>query len=331
MNQTVTLLLLLSGGDATPAERQALATFQRREKVVLSKPAGTTATVTSIYPSEVVTRVEAGLEEAQRLAAALDEERALELLAGIERELIAHPELPQAAWLLAERYHVAAAIRRNQPDGAADAAQLVASARVLEGPRAEVFGERTGPGIPEARTEAPTLLSIRDLDRTDVLVIDGKVARASENLLPGRHHVRVLRDSHLAWAGWLDVPAEPRVEKLLGVPERLTCSKDDLADVTPGGRAPNVPYGVHCGRWVAVRRGATGLEVAWCEGARCTAYGPLLREQLETKPKAAMPAWLAATIVGAATVGAASLLIATGTFERERPPPVTNTVYQGPR
>src|SRR5262245_31556490 len=131
MNQTVTLLLLLSGGDATPAERQALATFQAREKVVLAKPAGTTATRTSTYSSEVVQRIEATLDEAQRLAAALDEERALDLLAGVERELLAHPELPQAAWLMAERHHVAAAIRRAQPDGAPEAARLVQSAHAL--------------------------------------------------------------------------------------------------------------------------------------------------------------------------------------------------------
>jgi hypothetical protein len=330
MNQTVTLLLLLSGGDATPAERQALATFQRREKVILARPAGTTAAATSTYASEIVQKIEAALEEAQRLAAALDEERALELLAGVERDLLAHPELPQAAWLMAERHYLTAAIRRTQPDGAAEAAALVRSARALEASRAEAFGEPQA-GSLEASPSAPTLLSVLDLDTTDVLVIDGRVTKASETVLPGRHHARVLRGARLAWAGWFDVPAEQLVQKHFGIPERAPCSTEDLADVSPGERAPSVPYGVHCGRWVAVRRGATGLEVAWCDGERCTAYGPLLREQLETKQKAAMPSWLAATIVGAAAVGAATLLIATGTFERERPPPEHRSVYEGPK
>ena len=346
MNQTVTLLLLLSGGDATPAERQALATFQRREKITVSHVvvgaavplSGGAAVALSGgaptppgYSAAVVDRIEGALEEAQRLAAALDEERALELLANVERDLLAHPELPQAAWLMAERHHVAAAIRRTQPDGAAEAAALVRSASVIEGPRAEAFGEHTEAGAPETSPPARTLLSVLDLDTSDALFIDGRMARASETVLPGRHHGRVLRGPRLAWAGWFDVPAQPRVQKYFGVPERGPCSAEDLADVTLGERAPNVPYGVHCGRWVAVRRGATGLEVSWCEGQRCTAYGPLLREQLETKAKAAMPNWLAATLVGAAAVGAASLLIATGTFERERPPPEHRSVYEGPK
>src|SRR5262245_20998612 len=138
MNQTVTLLLLLSGGDATPAERQALATFQRREKVTLVRVAASpSAPPASPGDSEtVVNRIEAAIDEAQTLAASLDEERALELLAGVERELLAHPELPQAAWLMAERHQATAAIRRKQPGGAEEASRLVESARALEGPRA---------------------------------------------------------------------------------------------------------------------------------------------------------------------------------------------------
>src|SRR5262245_3162587 len=139
MNQTVTLLLLLSGGDATPAERQALATFQKREKVVVSHVAvGAQSRLSGGAPAppgyarEVVDKIEASLDEAQTLAASLDEERALELLDGVERELLAHPELPQAAWLMAEHHHVTAAIRRRQPGGAEEGARLVASARALE-------------------------------------------------------------------------------------------------------------------------------------------------------------------------------------------------------
>jgi hypothetical protein len=43
-----------------------------------------------------------------------------------------------------------------------------------------------------------------------------------------------------------------------------------------------------------------------------------------------LPPWVAATIVGAATLGAGSILLFTGAFERERPPPVTRIVYEGP-
>ena len=332
MNQTVTLLLFLSG-EATPEERRALATFQAREKVTLARPVAGVPTPRQVYADDVALRIEASLDEAQTLAASLDEERALALLADAERALLDHSELPQAPWLMAERHRIAAEIRRQQPNGAAEAERLVASAHALEGSRALRFGEATETSAPEATAEPPSAhLTVRDLDAHDVLVLDGRTATRAQAVavVPGRHHARVLRDSWLAWSGWFDVPAEPRVDELLGVPERVACSDGDLHGVASGARAPSVPAGVRCGRWITVRRGATGLEVSWCEGPRCTAYGPLLREQIPTKSRATIAPWAAATIVAVATLGAASLLIATGTFERERPPPTTSWVYPGP-
>jgi hypothetical protein len=290
---------------------------------------------TTDQAADVAQRIEASLDEAQTLAASLDEDRALVLLAEIEKELYAHPELPQAAWLMAERHQLAATIRRKQPGGAEDAERLVARAEALEGARAAPFGESSDAGTETLRVDAPpgvrVLLSVRDLDAHDVLVVDGLSATRSWSVLPGRHHASVLRGSRVVWAGWFDVPPEARVDRLLGIPERVACSSEDFGDTALGGRAPIVPADVQCGRWIALRRGATGLEVAWCEGPRCTAYGPLLDEQVAPKPAAArIPPWLAATIVGATAVGAASLLIATGTFERERPAPVVVPVYRGP-
>jgi hypothetical protein len=340
MNQTVTLLLLLEGGNLSSTEKRALATFQTREKVVLIAPrpvSGGAPPALYARPSvptpsldEVAARIESALEEAQTLAASLDEERALVVLAGVERDLLLHPLLPQAAWLMAERHQLAAAIRRKQPDGAAEAEALVAAARALEGPRAAPFGEGGPAPVEPAAPAAPARLDVLDLDGADRLVLDGRLASRSESVLPGRHHARVLRDSSVAWAGWLEVPAEVRVGKLLGVPPRVACSEDDLRDVRLGTEAPVVPVGVRCGRWIGVRRGNGRLEVSWCEGARCTAYGPLLAEPKATEPSSSLPPWAAATIVGAATLGAGSVLIFTGAFERERPPPVKRIVYQGP-
>jgi hypothetical protein len=283
-----------------------------------------------VTSEDVSARIEVALEEAQTLAASLDEERALVVLAGVERDLLLNPWLPQAAWLMAERHQLAAAIRRKQPNGAAEAETLVASARALEGPRAALFGEGEPAPVDPAPPAVPARLDVLDLDRADRLVLDGRLAAPSESVLPGRHHARVLRDSSVVWAGWFEVPAELRVGKLLGVPPRVPCSDDDLRDVGQGARTPIVPVGVRCGRWIGVRRGKARLEVAWCDGARCTAYGPLLAEPKATEPRASLPAWAAATIVGAVTLGAGSILIFTGAFERERPPPVRRTVYQGP-
>jgi hypothetical protein len=329
MNQTVTLLLFFS---ATPAERSALATFQTREKLALVAPVAGAPTSTATegrYSEDVALGLEAALDEAQTLAASLDETRALELLAEVERTLLGHAELPQAAWLMAERHELAAAIRRRQPDGAADADALEASARALEGPRARPFeeGERAeSPGV----ATSSVLFGIRDLDAADVLSLDGRVAPNPSSVLPGRHHARVLRGSRLVWSGWIDVPKEPRARRALGVPARAPCGAEDLFDVDAGTRTPLVMPGVHCQRWVGVRRGASGLEVAWCSGSRCTAYGPLLAEQKERERVASLPPWIAGAIVGAASAGAAALLFATGAFERDEPPPVFRPVYFGP-
>jgi hypothetical protein len=335
MNQTVTLLLLLEGSALTPAERSGLATFQRREKVVLTAAVSLsggapTPPAPSRYQDEGAARIEAALEEAQTLAASLDEERALVVLAGVERDLLLHPALPQAAWLMAERHQLTAAIRRKQPNGAAEAEALVASARALEGPRAALFGEGEPAPVDPASPAVLARLDVLDLDRADRLVLDGRLAARSESVLPGRHHARVLRDSSVAWAGWFEVPTEARVGKLLGIPPRVACSEDDLRDVRQGSRTPVVPAGVRCGRWIGVRRGRNRLEVSWCEGARCTAYGPLLAEPKAVEARSSLPPWVAATIVGAATLGAGSILLFTGAFERERPPPETRNVYEGP-
>jgi len=322
------LLLGLTSREPSAAERRALATFEAREKVVLAAPVAGRPTRGPAYSDDVVLRIEERLEEAQTLAASLDEERALEILTNVERDLLSHPELPQAAWLMAERHQLAAAIRKRQPDGAEEAQRLVASAQALEGRRAASFGESPAPA---ARAQVkPTLVVVRDLDPADVLVLDGRAAASAENLLPGRHHGQVLRGSRVAWSGWFDVPAKARVETSLGVPPRVACSLDDLGDVAVGSRSPSVPRGVRCQRWIGVRRGKTGLEVAWCEGQRCTAYGPLLAEQKPVPPHASLPPWAAATIVGAAAVGAVVILVATDAFERERPPPVGLVVYPGP-
>lgn len=335
MNQTVTLLLFFS---ATPAERSALATFQTREKVALVAPAALAAPVAGVptstarpgrYSEDAALGIEAALDEAETLAASLDETRALELLAEVERTLLAHAELPQAAWLMAERHQLAAAIRRRQPDGASDAEALLASARALEGPRAAPF-EVLG-ATPAQTTPVPAVaFAVGDLDVADVLSIDGRIATGSASVLPGRHHVQVRRDSRLAWLGWVDVAAGSERPHVLGVPPRVACSQDDLAEVSLGTRTPVVPRGVRCARWVGVRRGHEGLEVAWCERGRCTAYGPLLAEEEPKAAPAAIPPWLAGALVGVATAGAAAILIGSGAFAREQPATEVRLVYRGP-
>jgi hypothetical protein len=308
-----------------PEERRALGAFQARERVSLVTPVAGLPTTAREYDAEVALRVESALDEAQTLATSLDEERALAILNDVERQLLLHPELPQAAWLMAERYELAGDILRKLPGREADAVLFAQRAAALEGPRAASFGDVDGTAPSSEPTRAS--LSIEDLGAGDTLVLDGRTAPGEGRVLPGLHHARVTRGSFVVWAGFFEVSSQPRVAKTLGVPARVACSEGDLAEVGDGSFRPSVPRGVRCERWVAVRRGRAGLDVARCEHDECGAFSPLPPDK--TAERASIPPWLAATLVGAATLGAGALLVFTGAFDREEPPPTTTWVYQG--
>src|SRR5688572_29954628 len=166
----------------------------------------------------MVIAIEGTNDEARTFASSLDEARALELLAAIERDLLQHPELPQAAWLMAERHRVTAAVRREQPDGARDAEELARRARVLEGERAAAFGEA---GVDEASPPATVHVRFPELGPRDVLEIDGVRGGASVSIVPGEHQLRVLRNGELVWAGWPSLGSTP--EARLGLRPVLAC------------------------------------------------------------------------------------------------------------
>src|SRR5690606_12727429 len=114
---------------------------------------------------------EALLEEARAATAAPGTPSALERA---EALLLEHPELPQAAWLLAERF----AIEAQLPGGAGDAAaarrrELALRAQELEGARAQPAGAAPLPAAaPVSALTAPA--GARPNDR---VFVDG-VARA---------------------------------------------------------------------------------------------------------------------------------------------------------
>src|SRR5687767_2661448 len=91
------------------------------------------------YDGARVDSLEAALEQARTALSALEEDTALPLLRRVEAELLAHPHLPQAAFLMAECLALQAqAIRPRDP---ALAQQLEQSRASLEGSRASAFGD----------------------------------------------------------------------------------------------------------------------------------------------------------------------------------------------
>ena len=319
MTQTATLLLLLAG-EPTAGERALLAEFARKKQVSFVAPAPTPRPPYPGYRQELVLDLEGRLDEARTLASSLDEERASEMLRAIERSLLAHPELPQAAWLLAEHHRIAAALSRVAGDGATTAETLAREARALEGPRVAAFGVDAAP---EIRAGTVTLRVV-DLDARDTLELDGKNGGPERSVEPGIHQLRVLRDGELVFAGFRSLTESGSVS--LGVRPLVPCSTEDLAMVTQGGEFVRATAGVRCARYVVARRASGRLEVAECTQTACTRFAAL------TPASRGLAPWATVAIVTAgALVAMTAVTWAAGGFEREPAADKTVFVYGGLR
>jgi hypothetical protein len=266
--------------------------------------------------------IEGRLDEARTLASSLDEERALALLAAIEHDLLAHPELPQAAWLLAERDRIEAEVRRSDPDAASEVEALSSAALALEGPRAPAFGAATNDTSEPVRTA----IEVRDLDPRDSLEIDGQSGGAERSVAKGLHQLRVLRDGEVVFASWQKLGAEPKVT--LGVRPVGACSEEELAVADASGAAVRLRHPVSCAHWFLARRASAGLEVASCSANACGAFVTLHEARPSATP---FPPWATAVLVGAGAAAAGLVAVwAAGGFEHEPAPPgKTVFVYGG--
>ena len=319
MTQTATLLLLLTG-EPTAGEQALLTEFARKKQVTFVAPAPTPRAPYPAYRQDLVLDLEGRLDEARTLASSLDEERASDMLRGIEQSLASHPELPQAAWLLAEHHRIAADLARLAPSGAGAAEALAREARALEGPRAAAFGAESALEAGASRIT----LRVEDLDARDTLELDGISGGAERNVEPGTHQVRVLRDGELIHAAFRPFTQSGAVS--LGVRPLAPCSTEDLAHVTHGGPFVRATTGVRCSRYVVARRAAGQLEVAECTQAACTKFTAL------TATNRGLPPWATVAIVTAgALVAMTAVTRAAGGIERESAPDKTVSGYGGLR
>ncbi len=287
--------------------------FVELSRGATARPYGTSSTLAD--------EIEAELEQAATALSALEEAAALERLARVEQALLAHPDLPQGAWLLAESMALRA---RAAAHTDAEGARLFEQRRAaLEGPRAAPFGESAAS---EAASAIPVRIAVRGLAQADELEVDG-VARSARDveLLPGLHQLRVLRRGRVVHAEFREITGEVR-ELELPVPVLAPCSADDLGALDAAALAHGAvpPAGVACPRFALVRPTAQGIEVSLCTPAGC---GPFLtwRERPEPafKPLASerrLPAWAGAAIVGVTAVAATSLVLwRAGAFDAGRP------------
>jgi hypothetical protein len=282
-------------------------------------PKGAPPTTFPDYSSGLVAEAERLLEQARTEASALNEQQAALALNEAERLLHAHPELPQAAWLMAERHQIAALLADTTRDPAAHA--LRARAQALEPERAAAFGQdaRVDPLDGHERV----LVEIRGVSARDRLEWDGVERVFPVQARSGEHLLRVLRDGDLAWAGWVAVsPTKPAVD--IDIPRAETCSQAELGGTTNGPERPLPPRDVSCPAWAVLRIERGRAEIALCRQSTCGVFRadtpPPVLPHPAARPRnePGFPRWATIAIASAgAALFTGVTLWQTGVFDRE--------------
>lgn len=282
------------------------------------------------YPAAAAREIERLLEDARAASSA-------EVFTRLDALLEAHPELPQAAWLLAERHALEAQHARRlgsnatAPDGSAGDVR----AAELEGPRARAYGL---PGPPRRSPSEPPLggLPLSSLRAADRVFIDGVVA-PPEPHLTGRHHVRVHRGGVSVLSRWVDLPLPEGAEL---APPAPPCSELDLLGTGASAAGPAPLPGVACGEWAVARPAGSGVELALCAGAACGSWerqpgsAPKVTRSSpegdgDLAPGSRWPTWATWAAVGSGVLLVTGVVLwRAGAFEGARPAP--EFVFTGP-
>jgi hypothetical protein len=208
-------------------------------------------------------------------------------VAAAEESVLRHPELPNAAWLLAEVLRTRATrLRRIAPADRAEADRLWRRAAALDGGRVTGVGE-------EAATEpaAPATLVFDRVQNAQIRLDGRPVEPGPVATKAGPHAIVAMRNEAPIWAGWVEAPPGTTA---VPFPQRAVppCSRSDFAAVDVRGGSVDAP-GVQCGVWlVATVPGAAasdGVRIALCAGAAC---GPL-RDFRHEPDWASTPDWVA--------------------------------------
>ena len=257
--------------------------------------------------------IEESLHQSRELLAQHDADGTERALAHAEGLVRAHPELPQAAWLLAEiERGWAARFAQLEPVDRPRAERHWRAAAALDGGRVAGIGE---PSVTAPR-DAPAPLQIEVVGHADEVLVDGHAIAASE--IPGLHQLVAIASGQVVLAQWI-ATASATVRVVLPTPE--ACSRADL-DSTLG--APTCPS------WVSVRRDGERYFVRTCARAACGAEllvtpMPRLTPNHGTAVRRGLPPWASWTLAGAGVV-AAGVIAAVVTWFAV--PPMQQTVWK---
>lgn len=328
----VTVLWVTSPDAPSPAEdaQRSLLEWARARGVHLEQPRVSHALGLQADPS-VADRVEEGLEQAKDAVIALDTDGAEQALASAEGLVRAHPELPQAGWLLAEVLRGwATRWQRLTPKDPARALEAWTRAAALDGGRASGVGDVASSAHPAA------VLARLVLDGEGEARLDGvPVKEGALHTAEGDHQLTVTRDGRLVWAAWVTLGEGTLVR--VAVPGAPACSREDLASahVIEGHLASDK---VRCPSWVLAEpiRSASGalggLALTMCEADHCGTSVRWSVGWVEGHPhgpdKTARhwPVWATWVLAGAGVAAATGVtLAAAGVFRPVHDEPVFTT------
>ena len=267
--------------------------------------------------------VERQLDRARDAIAGRDVEGADRALAAAESTLRAHPELPQASWLMAEVERTRSARFRRVPpldEEAADRAWI----------RAEALDEGRLPGVGErAATAHPpdATVALGPLPAGMTAWVDGRATSARSGVVTtqaGAHTVVLTWEEVPVWASWIEAPAGSSTLHL-AVAGPAPCTRGDVNLARVAGGSVDAEH-VRCGAWVTALAGPrpSSILVATCEAARC---GALLEWNAPgppnwawtppgEHPRRGWPTWATWGLVGAgAVIATSAVLVASGVLQ----------------
>jgi hypothetical protein len=317
-------LVWLAPDPPDDAARRSLAQWAREHGVVLSAASDEQPRPMPI-DAHALDRVEDWLERARDALTAQDAAGTDRELAAAEALLRVHPELPHAAWLMAEVERVRAArFWHLQPADPEAADRAWARAEALDGGRLPSLGEH-----PTGTEPRPARVAV-DLPPGESLRVDGIPRPDPFSSLEGLHAVVVTWNDVPVWATWVDLPAGDSAWTPTA-PAPPPCSVPDTRQATVVEGSVAAAH-VSCARWIAVTVGPRpgSLRVAVCAAAQCgetvewapTAFAatsvPWARIPSPAHgPRTRWPAWATWTLVGAGVAiaaGVAAATAASGTF-----------------
>jgi hypothetical protein len=297
-------------------QSRALSSWSNAHAIQVAPPSSEIAPALATDPA-ASEFVESMLERARDAIAARESGDAERAIASAESVLRAHPELPQAAWLMAEVERAKAARWRRLPPADVEAATSAwLRAEALDGGRVPGIGEESSSQHPSPATVVLELSS----DQTQPWLDGRLVSSGSLAMRAGPHALLITWDGTPVWSAWIEAPPG-RSTMRVSIPEAPACSAGDVSSARVIGEAVEARR-VQCPAWIAATGAAQpgSLRLAMCSADRC---GPLLMWRppapwlwsptVQHDRGIRWPTWATWSLVGAGAAIAAGVVILAAT------------------